>query len=73
MSIVYKYLVISNWFLVLISSRLISSPKPTLLFIISISYILLSISLISKSNLLINTRSISNIISLSIKLGKRVV
>jgi hypothetical protein len=73
MSIVCKRLVISNWFLILISSRLTSSPKLTLLSIISISYILLSISPTSKGNLLVNAESISNIISPNIKLGKRVV
>jgi hypothetical protein len=73
MFIVYKYLVISNKFLVLISFKLISFPKLTLLSVISIYYILLFISLINKSNLLVNIKSISNIISLSIKLDKKIV
>ena len=55
------------------SFKPISSFSPTLLSIISISYILLFISLINKSNLLIKARSISDIISLNVKLSKRVV
>jgi hypothetical protein len=55
------------------SFKLISSLSLTSLSIISISYILLSISPISESNLLVKVGSMSNIISLSIKLGKRVV
>jgi hypothetical protein len=55
------------------SSKLISSLKPILLFITFISYILLFISLITKGTLLIKAGSISNIISLSVKLSKRVV
>ena len=50
-----------------------SSLSPTLLFVISISYILLSVSLISEGNLLVKAESISDIISLSVKLSKRVV
>jgi len=50
-----------------------SSLNLTSLFIIFISYILLSVSLINKDNLLIKVRSISNIISLNVKLNKRVV
>jgi hypothetical protein len=55
------------------SSKLISSPSPTLLSVISISYILLSISPTSEGNLLIKAGSINNIISPSIKPGRRVV
>jgi hypothetical protein len=73
MSIIYKCLILGNKFLKLINSRLISSFKLILLFIIFIFYILLSISFINKGNLLINIRSISNIISFNIKLNKRVV
>ena len=50
-----------------------SSLSLTSLFIISISYILLFISLINKSNLLIKAESINDIISFNIKLSKRVV
>ena len=55
------------------SFKPISSFSPTLLSIISISYILLFISLINESNLLIKAGFISDIISLSVKLSKRVV
>jgi hypothetical protein len=55
------------------SSKLISSPSLTSLSVISISCILLFISLISKGNLLVKVGSVSNIISLSVKLGRRVV
>ena len=55
------------------SFKLISSFNLISLFIISISYILLSVSLINKSNLLIKIKSINNIISFNIKLNKRVV
>jgi hypothetical protein len=55
------------------SSKPISSPSLTLLSVISISYILLSISPTSKGNLLVKARSTSNIISLSVKPGRRVV
>jgi hypothetical protein len=55
------------------SSKPISSLSPTLLSTISISYILLSISSTSKGNLLVKAGSASNIISPSIKLGRRVV
>jgi hypothetical protein len=55
------------------SFRPISSLSPTSLSIISISYILLSVSLTNKGNLLIKAGSVSDIISLSVKLGKRVV
>jgi hypothetical protein len=73
MFIVCKHLVINNKFLILIYSKLISFLKLILLSIIFISYILLFISLINKSNLLVNIRFINNIISLSIKLNKKVV
>ena len=68
MFIIYKSLV-----LYIKSFKLISSLNLTLLFIIFISYILLSVSLINKSNLLIKTKSISDIISFNVKLNKRVV
>jgi len=45
----------------------------TSLFIIFISYILLFVSFINKSNLLIKTKSINDIISFNVKLNKRVV
>jgi hypothetical protein len=67
-SMIYKSLDLYNR-----SSKLTSSPSLTLLSIISISYILLSISPTSKGNLLVKAGSASNIISLSIKLGRRVV
>ena len=57
----------------------IKSFKPTSslslisLSVISISYILLSVSLINEGNLLIKAEFISDIISFSVKLGKRVV
>ena len=50
-----------------------SSLNLTSLFIISISYILLSVSLINKSNLLIKAGFINDIISFNVKLNKRVV
>jgi hypothetical protein len=50
-----------------------NSLSPISLFIIFISYILLSVSFINKSNLLIKAESISNIISFNVKLNKRVV
>jgi hypothetical protein len=55
------------------SSKPTSSLSLTSLFIISISYILLSVSLISEDNLLVKAGSVSDIISLSVKLSKRVV
>jgi hypothetical protein len=55
------------------SFKPISSLSLTSLSIISISYILLFVSLISEDNLLIKAESISDIISLSVKLNKRVV
>jgi hypothetical protein len=55
------------------SSKLISSSKLILLSMTFISYILLSISLTTKGILLVKAGSISNIISLSIKLGRRVI
>jgi hypothetical protein len=55
------------------SFKPINSFSLTSLFIISISYILLSVSLINKSNFLIKAKSISDIISLNIKLKKRVI
>jgi hypothetical protein len=55
------------------SFKPISSPSLTSLSIISISYILLSVSSISKGNLLVKAGSMSNIISLSVKPGRRVV
>jgi hypothetical protein len=67
-SIIYKLLDSYNR-----SSKPTSSPSPTSLSIISISYILLSISPTSESNLLIKAGSASDIISLSIKLGRIVV
>jgi hypothetical protein len=50
-----------------------SSLSPTSLFTISISYILLSVSLTSEGNLLVKVGSASNIISPSIKPGRRVI
>ena len=50
-----------------------SSLSLTSLFIISISYILLSVSLINEDNLLVKAGSISDIISFNVKLSKRVV
>jgi hypothetical protein len=50
-----------------------SSPNLTLLFVISISYILLSVSPTSKGNLLAKAGSASDIISPSVKPGRRVV
>jgi hypothetical protein len=73
MSIVYKCLILVNRFFKSISFKLISFLKPTSLFIIFISYILLFISLINKGNLLVKVGSISDIISPSVKLSKRVV
>jgi hypothetical protein len=55
------------------SSKPISSPSLTLLFIISISCILLSISPTSEGNLLVKAGSASNIISPSVKPRRRVV
>ena len=55
------------------SFKPINSFSLTSLFIISIFYILLFVSFINKSNLLIKTEFISDIISLSVKLNKRVV
>jgi hypothetical protein len=55
------------------SFRPISSFSLTSLFIISISYILLSVSPTSEGNLLVKAGSVSDIISLSVKLSKRVV
>jgi hypothetical protein len=55
------------------SSKPTSSLSPTSLFVISISCILLSVSPISKGNLLVKAGSASDIISLSVKLGRRVV
>jgi hypothetical protein len=55
------------------SSRPISSLNPTSLSVIFISYILLSVSPINKSNLLIKAESVSDIISFNVKPSKRVV
>jgi len=66
--IIYKLLDLYNR-----SFKLISSLSPTLLSVISISYILLFISLTNKGNLLIKAGFVSDIISLSVKLGRRVV
>jgi hypothetical protein len=55
------------------SSKPTSSLSLTSLSVISISCILLSVSPISKGNLLIKAGSASNIISLSVKPGRRVV
>jgi hypothetical protein len=66
--IIYKSLDLYNR-----SFKLISSLSLILLFIISISYILLFISFINKGNLLVKAGFISNIISLNIKIEKRVV
>jgi len=55
------------------SFKPISSFNLISLFIISIFYILLSISLINESNLLIKAESINDIISFNVKLNKRVV
>jgi hypothetical protein len=55
------------------SFKPISSPSLTLLSVISISYILLSVSLTSEGNLLVKAGSASDIISLSVKPGRRVV
>jgi len=68
MFIIYKSLV-----LYIKSLKLINSLSLTLLFIISISYILLFISFINENNFLIKTEFINNIISFNIKLNKRVV
>jgi hypothetical protein len=65
---IYKFSVLGNRF-----SRLISSPLPILYSIISIFYILLFVSSTIKGTLLVKVGSISNIISLSVKLGRRVV
>ena len=50
-----------------------NSLSPISLFIIFISYILLSVSFINKGNLLIKVKFISDIISFNVKLSKRVV
>jgi hypothetical protein len=55
------------------SSKPTSSPSLTSLSIISISCILLSVSPTSKGNLLVKAGSASNIISPSVKPGRRVV
>jgi hypothetical protein len=55
------------------SFKPISSLSLTSLSVISISYILLFVSPISEDNLLIKAGSVSDIISLSVKLNKRVV
>jgi hypothetical protein len=55
------------------SSKPTSSLSPTLLSVISISYILLSISSTSEGNLLVKAGSTSNIISPSVKPERRVV
>ena len=55
------------------SSKPTSSLSLTLLSVISISYILLSVSPTSEGNLLVKAGSASNIISPSIKPGRRVV
>jgi hypothetical protein len=67
-SIIHKSLDLYNR-----SSKPISSLSPTLLSVISISYILLSVSPTSKGNLLVKAESVSNIISSSVKPGRRVV
>jgi hypothetical protein len=67
-SIIYKSLDLYNR-----SFKPTSSFSLTLLFTISISYILLSISPTNKGNLLVKAGSASNIISPSVKLGRRVV
>ena len=66
--IIYKSLI-----LYIKSFKPISSLNLTSLFIIFISYILLFISFINKSNFLIKVEFISDIISFNIKLNKRVV
>jgi hypothetical protein len=66
--IICKFLVLGNRF-----SRLISSSPLILHSIIFISYILLSVSSTIKGTLLVKVGSISDIISLSVKLGRRVV
>ena len=55
------------------SFKPINSFNLTLLFIIFIFYILLFISFINKNNLLIKTESINDIISLNVKVNKRVI
>jgi len=55
------------------SFKPISSLSLISLFIISISYILLFISFINKSNLLIKARFINDIISFNVKLSKKVI
>jgi small basic protein len=57
----------------LIKSELINSLKPRLFLVIFIFYILLLISLSWEGSLLVKVGFISNIISLSINLGKKVV
>jgi hypothetical protein len=49
------------------------TPRLRLLFIIFISYILLFISFINKDVFLIKVKFINNIISLNIKLNKRII
>jgi hypothetical protein len=68
MSMTYKLLNSYNK-----SFKPINSFKLTSLSVISISYILLFISLINKSNLLIKAEFISDIISFNIKSNKRVI
>jgi hypothetical protein len=67
-SMIYKSLI-----LYIKSFKLINSFSLTSLFIISVFYILLFISLISEDNLLIKVKFISDIISFNIKLNKRIV
>jgi hypothetical protein len=67
-SIIYKSSILFNK-----SFNPTNSFNLILLFIIFISYILLFISLINKSNLLIKAEFINNIISFNIKLNKRVI
>jgi hypothetical protein len=66
--IIYKSLI-----LYIKSFKPISSLNLTSLFIIFISYILLSVSFIIESNLLIKAGFISDIISFNVKLNKRVI
>jgi hypothetical protein len=68
MFIIYKLLDLYNK-----SFKPISSFSPISLFIIFISYILLFVSFINKSNFLIKAKFINDIISFNIKLNKRVV
>ena len=55
------------------SFKPISFLSLTSLSVISISYILLSVSLINEDNLLVKAESVNNIISFNVKLSKRVV